>query len=858
MKQPICRSVRPNTPGADLGGNLIHQTRRGSAWVLKNVVLVVALSAVAPALIAYTPAAGTPLANRVHPRLHLTPDNIPALRDAIGTHYQSEFQAYVNWAANEPQRDKDNTIGGVEHDILLAQMIDHSFIGALGPVAGINYPISLDDHMRLAIDRLLSQLQAGSPLGFAAALTYDWAYNSMSSGERSQAANLMLNRELSHHVFDVSLANPEMSTEDLFSSRYYEGMYPFYMGLALWGDGLIDSAADRAVDTFYGLMLNHGYLDGQNFVAGSTGGWTEWIGYSSWHLRTHFLFVDAWRTATGEDYLSTLQGSISGNAIRHFPAFLQYAIDPHKYYGSFYTFVGMGDRQTTDTSIGTHRSMREQLLVLPRLLAESGLSTEASLMRHFNDRWEVPWPNYERYALWGFLGVARNVPPITPESLNLPKSLWSKNMGGFFARTGFSSSSDSVFTVTDGHFRYIGHAGPPDFPGFSLTKFGELANTQSVSHRGYGNLSDYVGASKQNVVTFDGNHQLSSLKHIESSSDLLAAANGQGNYDHGGIEQVTRRNDRFYHVRGDRSRVFNSGVSHTREYVWMPGENPASDSDYLIIYDRTFAPSDAKWVYHVPWQPSVTGHSSTQDLRSGSGLTGRIGTAYEGTDMVLKELNGLGGESDNGATTAGLHGVLFCKTLVPLQTRVEVTRVAQLDSDVINRQGNLAMKAHRWQVGVRSQTTSSTHQFLHVFQTADANLTSSMTDSNVIDAGSTMDGAWIERENGNRPNHVVLFAREAGVNNNPFSYSITGQGVVRHVLTGLKPHTSYQVVSGSTTNTYATESDVETWDYKGVATNTETGVLYFESTISGTQTFTVSTDGSAAPPSTPTGLVVLP
>ena len=633
-------------------------------------------------------------------------------------------------------------------------------------------------------------------------------------------------------------------------------MYPFYIGLALWGDGLIDSAADRAVDTFQSLMLNHGYLDGQNFLAGTTGGWSEWIGYSSWHLRTHFLFVDAWRTATGEDYLSTLQGSTSGNAIRHFPAFAQYAVDPHKYFADFYTFVGMGDRQTTDTSIGNHRSMREQLLVLPRLLEESGLQNEAGLMRHFNDRWEVPWFNYKQYYLWGLLGVSRRVPAMTPESLNLPKSLWTKNMGAFFARTGFSSSADSVFTVTDSHFRYIGHAGPDDFPGFSLTKFGELVNTQSVAHRGYGNLSDYAGAYKHNVVVFDGDHTLGKTS-IESSSDLQSAATGQGTFDHGGIEQVTRRNNRFYHARVDRSRVFGSGVSHTREYVWVPGENAVNDSDFLIVYDRTSAPSEPKWIYHVPWQASATGHSSTQSMNSGSGETGRIGTAYIGTDVVVKELNGLGGESDNGATTAGLHGVMFCKTLLPRQARVEVTRVAQLDNQVKTRQGNLAMKAHRWQVGVRSQTASSTHQFLHVFQTADANLKSSMTNSSVLNAGSEMDGAWIERESGSRPNYLILFAREAGVNNNPFSYSITGQGVVRHVLTGLKPRTSYQVVSGSTTNTYATESDVETWDYKGVATNTETGVLYFESTLSGTQTFTVSTDGSAAPPSTPTGLVIL-
>ncbi len=817
-------------------------------------------------LLAVDPVVNSPLDKGTHPRLHITQDNIPEFKNAIATHYGFEFQQYVNWAASAPDNDDYNILSEAGHDPLRALMVHQAFIAALGPVQGISYPLSMEQYAARAINRLMSRLDAGDELSYVAALTYDWTYSYQTAEQRSEIASKMRTRKMAHKVFDISMANPGFTSEQMFSSKYFEVFQPWYVALAFWGDGQIDADAETAANTFYSTMLNYGYLDAHNFVAGDNGGWAEWVGYSSWHPRTHILNVDAWRTATGEDFIKQ-HGEIPGQALVTYPKFMALAMDPHKYFNDFYTYVKHGGAETTDPSL-THRSMREQILMLPRILNQSGYSNEAGLLHWFANHYEVEWPSYDHFYLWGFLGLLKNYPAKTPDELNLSKSGWSRNLGLFMARTGFDNPADGVFHASHGHFRFDGHKGADDFPGFMLAKFGTLVNNRNVAHRGYGNLDAYAGARQMNMVYFSGGHE-DGHGTMDQPHELEDAFNGTGDYDWGGIEQVITKEDAFYHVRVNNNRAF-SGASHTREYVWFPGANPANDSDFLVVYDRSSAPSDHEWVYHVPWKPEASGFGSQSSMNSGSGTSGRIGDAYTGENVIIKELNGLGGERDNDGGTqdytggAGAHGVAFVKTLLPQQAVVEVTRVAAFDSDVIKRQHHLAIKAHRWQVSVKPQTQTQDQHFLHVFQTADANKVNNMTNNSLVQVGSAMHGTFIQRENSGRPNYLVLFNQNEGVNSNVVSYTLNGQGATRHVITGLEPYTNYDIEtitsSGSSTVSKVTEPDMELWDYKGVDTNTATGTLYFETTLDGEHTYKVSKSGfqDTTPPSKPGGFKIDP
>lgn len=792
----------------------------------------------------FDPKPGTPLANKEHPRLHITQETIPELRQLISVHFRDEFQDYVNWAHSTSDGLDENIIYEAGHDPLRALMVHQAFIAALGQVPGISYPASLERFAERASNTLIARLNSGQKVSYVVPLVYDWTFNLIPQSKRQQIANLVVNRNLTHKVFDVSVANPDLAPEQMFSSKYYECHYPWYVALAFWGDGFIDAQADRAVDTFRDDMLNWGYVDAHNFVAGNTGGWSEWIGYSSWHPRTHFLNIDAWRTATGENYFTT-KAEVDGNAVANYPSFMRYAIDPHKYFNRHYTYVRMGSAETTDPSF-EHRSMREQIYVLPRMLEHSGLTQEAGLLHDMIDRYELKWSNYEHFYLWNFLGAYKIATKTTPEELNFKKSLWAKNLGIFYARTGFSDPADGVFAVMDGHYRFDGHRGADDFSGFALVKHGTLVNTRYVAHRGYGNLDNYVDGYRENTIYFDNGANDITRKTMDTPAELKAAYQGDHDYDHGGIEQVSVKDDHYFYVRVNRERMLANGYKHSRDFIWIPGDAPASDSDFLVIYDRVQSPSKPHWIYHVPWKPTVTGFSSTEDITTGSGTDDRIGDGYTGSDMILKELNSLGGESDGdkgkGDYIGGgvAHGVAFVKTLLPQTTRMEVSRVASFDGQVYKRQHHLAIKSHRWQVTIKPTTTQNSNKFLNVFQTADANNVSQMTNATLIQVGSSMHGAFIARENSSRPNYVALFNQNLGVNNNTVTYSINGTGTTRHIISGLAPFTTYEIEYGGQKIVKTTQPQNEYWDYRGAATNQKNAVLYFETDLNGQTTFKVS------------------
>jgi len=811
-------------------------------------------------LFAYTPKAGSALANHEHPRLHVTPQTRAALNNALAQHFSSEYQSYVNWANSTSDGDQYNVLYESGHDPLRALMVHQAFIAMIGEVSGISYPISLESYASRAINRLISRLNAGEEISYVAALVYDWTYHFQTPAQRSQIAGLMKTRNINHKVFSHSIANPDIQPEQMFSSKYFECCYAWYIGLAFWGDGLMDTEADNAVDSFYDTMLNYGYLDAMNFVAGEGGGFSEWIGYSSWHPRTHFLHVDGWFTATGENYMNQA-GTVPGNATVNYAKFMHYAIDPHKYFNDFYCYMMTGDASTTDTSL-EHGSMQEQMLFLVRTLYNAGRTQEAGLMRHMIEEYEVGWLSYHHFYNWGFLGAYRMVNPVTPEELQMKKWNWSKNLGLFHARTGFDSNADAVLQISDSHFQYDGHDGNDDYPGFGMVKHGELFGTRNVGHRGYGNLENYVGAHEDNVVFFEGGHE-ASRSTMDTPAELKSAATGQGNFDWGGIEQVTAKDGYFYQIRSRRDRSLADNFKHTREFIWVPGENERTDSEFLIVYDRTSSTTKPEWIYHMPWLPQASGYTTSENITTGSGTSDRKGTAYNGSNIILTQLNSTGDEFDNDGGTQSYvgggvaHGVAFVKTLLPSLARIEVSRVAQMDSEVMKRQAHLAIKSHRWQVSVKPQSFTTNERFLNVFQTADADFTANMTNVSLLQSGSSMQGAWIERESAQHSNVVALFNYSNGVNANTFAYDLNGQGKTRHVITGLKPYTTYKiddVHNGSTTTlTIVTEPEIELWDYKGVDTNTTTGTLYFETTLSGAHTFSISVSGTqdTSAPGTP-------
>ena len=224
--------------------------------------------------------------------------------------------------------------------------------------------------------------------------------------------------------------------------------------------------------------------------------------------------------------------------------------------------------------------------------------------------------------------------------------------------------------------------------------------------------------------------------------------------------------------------------------------------------------------------------------------------------MVVKELNALGDRQDNEKGTAGLYGrsgsargAVCSHPPARATARIEVTRVAEFDSvNVLIRQGDLVIKSHRWQVDATPLDSQPTHRFLHVFETADANVKTAMVPTTLLDSPSGMEGVFIERQSANHPNFVVLF-KNMDENVESTQYTVTGQGQVLHVITGLVPAAMYKIeeLTGGLVLTKATEQG-RLWDYRRGRHQPTNGTLAGSNRRSaGTHTYLVTRLAGASP-----------
>ncbi len=135
---------------------------------------------------AFIPSPGSPLAKRSHPRLHITQETIPVVKQAIATHYLAQYQRYVDWAYTHA--DDDVSLGHLSAWFMRPVMIHQAFIGALGEVPGVIYPVPPQTFGRRAINRLLFLLRTSDgEVGWVPALVYDWAYEYLTPSENFPA-----------------------------------------------------------------------------------------------------------------------------------------------------------------------------------------------------------------------------------------------------------------------------------------------------------------------------------------------------------------------------------------------------------------------------------------------------------------------------------------------------------------------------------------------------------------------------------------------------------------------------------------------------------------------------------------------
>src|SRR3989338_3411056 len=247
--------------------------------ILVFAVLVVVIISSSFGL-AYTPPADSPLAKGEHPRLHITPATLPALRQKGMTDYKDEYQQFIRWVASN--FDNDFAYNG-NSDIIPDY---HALICLLNIPESTNLDYGkrtdgadriVDDYCNGAMRIMLRAIDA-EPLGMggwdserdywndgswnAMARAYDWVWHHQRMSEDDDGDGMSNKREIALWLLSEGnrmlterccIRNGDIRT--LWSSFALGAHRPWMMGLALYGDGINDEEALQLIGFFERLNL---------------------------------------------------------------------------------------------------------------------------------------------------------------------------------------------------------------------------------------------------------------------------------------------------------------------------------------------------------------------------------------------------------------------------------------------------------------------------------------------------------------------------------------------------------------------------------------------------------------------------
>lgn len=830
--------------------------------LLSAAILVLSLHAGLPSpAAAQTRAADTVVIRPDHPRLFVTSDELPALRDRIATYYRSEFQAFVHLlndtgALSKRQAKIEANWGG----------FNYAFVAALDPQEmarrGFHFEAPLTS-ARAYCDRAMSSArqllpavsmaegQTGGALstGFpvpkylSVITTYDWCYAYLSDVDRHAIVDAYLSaygkKYQGRDLLTLKIRGMDMLANDPASNDVEDvlGVVGFF------GDPYPDAKVQGdLLKAFKSIWLDRYLLELNHFYGRGTG-WHEGPGgYFSRAFTTLSIPVAMFSSAVGIDYIATM------------PFFSQYAVFVEAntrplsllqwpYYDRWGTISG-----------GISGPNCRNLMLNAGMLRRAG-HPNAALAKWSHEKTardcdsEVTayggiWSNA---VLYWFLFGDRELAPRSPTAMKLPNAV-EFGLGEYVMRSGYTSSdAQAIFYAQQ--FTMYGHD-TPEYGTFSLHKFGNLIVQAGNTKSGAGVLArgPDKGAVFENVVSlhkgssdpglgFTGGHEVDPLfgargiQRIGKAGTVMAATLNGGAFDYVGY---------------DNSAMWSTSTATVsqREFVYLHG--PA-DKEFVVVCDRFNAknPStDEKvWKIWVPTQPEfVGGDSSTPH-------PGQWVSTDSDTIKLTNKFNNLQGQDFKSAPT---HGRFFMKSLLPRDPVISFLGGPGLefqsgDDDGTTPWGTPPMtQAEREYLGwgrveVRPSVRQAYDVFLNVIQFGDADTLTTMSSVARVDStDGRMTGAHVADASNQ---WVVMLARMASdqyeAGDTTYSFRATDRRS-RHLMVNMARATTFYVTVSSTGPDTKVEISTRPANGSTPAMSNDQGVLSFE--VNGTQASSAASD----------------
>ena len=433
-------------------------------------------------------------------------------------------------------------------------------------------------------------------IGKSLAMGYDWLYDDLTPAQREKYGRRAL--ECTKEVYRIWQHPPTNNHVYLKQGKV------LYAGIALYGDGIDDAAAEQMVldGLEQQLML---FIPCHNILNAGDGGWQESMSYHSMFTYAFAHALEAWQSASGEDIWGEFYG-LDGDA--HYCLYLRRPFDNRKIrladgggnavdtYISYYT--PLLSRRRRD---GVARYWSDWIKERCRQTDDEGKTTLRS-----PHKW---WP----YVLW----YDPTVPTVTPEELPLARIF--RGLGYVVSLSGWEE--DAVFSAFLCQPWWCGGHQHLDANSFIIHRYAPLAVDDGTL--GYNDTRGnyFARTIAHNTVTvYDPNEEFAGGLWGGRMNEPVANDGGHayggggasmpgdfvenGPYHRGRILSFIHKPEYSYVV-GDATRYFKEYKvkEHQRAFLHV-------QPDLFIVFDRVESTDPAfkkRWLLHTKTEPQVQG-----------------------------------------------------------------------------------------------------------------------------------------------------------------------------------------------------------------------------------------------------------
>lgn len=573
-----------------------------------------------------------------HPRLFLTEDDIPTIREnALGRESKlyGQFKTRIdNLMASEitfpdplaaTGEDNDNHEVGfraAEAAMLWLVSEDETYLEATKTILN-----ALIDYYQLRVDNNLN-IHWYIYSQICALCAYDWIYPDLTDEERETMGSALFDvmYDIAWHKSGIRAKRYRENVSAASSGCYGTNALPWYIALTFWGDGFDDEKCASMFESSY--KFHNQMIDHRKMMAGENGGGASpCIIYSvgSYPL-SDFNFIRTYRSATGVDIASSM------DYVFKYLDFIDWNSLPDELEGSAMEF-GFGDSNHGNCRL-PYTQINYHLYEIADIFAQTrpeAIPLASGLLSQFSKT-----SSAEKFAFVRFL--QKEHPSASSEYSRSSGSVkYFDTMGQVYMRSGVSDSDTYAMFVSGGVSETHKHY---DNNNFVIYKHGFRALDSGTRPEPGQHLSHYYARTvAHNCVTvrMPGETFPDYWGSLAEGEEELPVPNDGGQNDLLASElKVLEESDDYVYLASDATGAYNSAKASLvmREFVWCK-------PDVFIVFDRvnsTDATYPKTWLYHIAAEPVINGSEFSETSQGGKSICRTLFPE----DALLEKIGGPG------------------------------------------------------------------------------------------------------------------------------------------------------------------------------------------------------------------------